>query len=296
MSYNAILKNENRIVNYEGEAAFAMTPEMELYTTAVTASLSGKFYETTNELVERIACLVPKVSPEFVARLAVYTRNEMNLRSIPLLLIVELAKCHNGDNLVSKTIAKTVLRADEISELLVCYQWRNPSSGAKKLGRLSRQIQDGLKKAFNRFDEYQFAKYDRANQSVKLRDALFLVHPKADSPEKQAIFDRIANGTLMTPYTWETQLSELGQKHFAPEEKVTALKTLWEELLDSGKLGYMALLRNLRNILGAGVSVRHIKDLCARLSDPVQVKNSRQLPFRFLAAYIRGTERNVLRS
>lgn len=286
MSYNAILKSENQVLNYEGEKAFVMTPEMELFTAAVTASLSDKFYESNKELVERIARLVPMVSAEFVAKLAVYTRREMHLRSVPLLLLVELSRCHNGDNLVSRAVANTVMRADEISELLACYQWRNPSAGIKKLGKLSRQIQDGLKKSFNRFDEYQFAKYDRDSQEVKLKDALFLVHPKADTPEQQAIFDKIVNGTLETPYTWETQLSALGQQHFDSEEdKKSAVKNLWEELLDSGKLGYMALLRNLRNILNAEVSADHIQRLCDRLSDPEQVRRSKQLPYRFLSAY-----------
>ena len=263
-----------------------MTPEMELYTAVVTASLSDRFYESMDGLVERIAALVTKVDPMFVAQLAVYTRTEMNLRSVPLLLLVELARCHNGDGLVSRAVSRTVQRADEIMELLMCYQWRNNSAGVKKLGRLSRQIQNGLKEAFNRFDEYQFAKYDRDGLQVKLKDALFLVHPKADTPEQQALFDKIVSGTLETPYTWETRLSALGQQHFdSPEEKAAAVKSLWEELLDSGKLGYMALLRNLRNILQAGVSAEHVERLCGRLSDPQQVRSSKQLPFRFLAAY-----------
>ena len=63
------------------------------------------------------------------------------------------------------------------------------------------------------------------------------------------------------------------------------MKALWEELLDSGKLGYMALLRNLRNILMAGVSAEHIERLCARLADADQVEKSKQLPFRFFSAY-----------
>ena len=285
MKFNEILKKENRVLNYEGAAAFKMSPEMELYTAAVTSALSGKFYESPNAFVERISTLVGKVDPMFVAQLAVYTRTKMNLRSIPLLLLVELAKCHSGDDLVSRAVARTVLRADEITELLMCYQWRNPSQGIKKLGKLSRQIQNGLKEAFNRFDEYQFAKYNRSAE-VKLKDALFLVHPKAKDEAQQAIFDKIVAGTLDTPYTWETRLSALGQQHFENEEaKKAAVKALWEELLDSGKLGYMALLRNLRNILQAGVSSAHVQRLCDRLADPVQVAGSKQLPFRFLAAY-----------
>ncbi len=287
MNYNSKLKEITTKKNYEGAKAYAMTTELELYTAAVTASLSDTFYEEEDERVNRIAQLIGKVSPEFVARLAVYTRTEMHLRSIPLLLLVELAKVHNGDNLVARAVEKTVLRADEIMELLMCYQWRNPSSNPnKKLGKLSRQIQNGLKNTFNNFDEYQFAKYDRDNLEVKLRDALFLVHPKAKDEQQQAIFDKIVNRQLETPYTWETELSALGQQNFETEDqKQQAFRMKWEELINSGKLGYMALMRNLRNMLQADVSLPEIHKVASRLSDAEQVAKSKQLPFRYLAAY-----------
>ena len=286
MNYNSMLKEMKTEKNYEGAKAYAMTPELELYSAVVTASLSDTFYEKQDERVERIAQLISKVSPEFVARLAVYTRTQMHLRSIPLLLLVELAKVHNGDNLVARAVEKTVLRADEIMELLMCYQWRNPSDGIKKLGKLSRQIQNGLQRAFNRFDEYQFAKYNRDNLEVKLRDALFLVHPKAKDEQQQVLFDKIVNDKLETPYTWETELSALGQQKFESDElKQEAFRKKWEELIDSRKLGYMALMRNLRNMLQANVSIRQMQKVGYWICDDESVAESKQLPFRYLSAY-----------
>ena len=287
MNYNSMLKDKKSELNYEGAKAYAMAPELELYSAVVTASLSDSFYEKQDERVDRIAKLIGKVSPEFVASLAVYARTEMHLRSIPLLLLVELAKIHNGDDLVARAIEKTVLRADEIMELLMCYQWRNPSNDErKKLARLSRQLQNGLQRAFNRFDEYQFAKYDRDNLEVKLRDALFLVHPKAKDEQQQVIFDKIVNRQLEIPYTWETELSALGQQKFESDEaRAMAFAMKWQELIESGKLGYMALMRNLRNILQSDVPVKAVQRVCNRLSDAVQVAKSKQLPFRYLSAY-----------
>ena len=281
------MKEQMTVTNHEGAKAYAMTPELELYTAVVTASLSDLFYEKEDERVKRIATLIQKVSPEFVARLAVYARTEMHLRSIPLLLLVELAKVHNGDDLVARAVEKTVLRADEIMELLMCYQWRNPSvDPRKKLGKLSRQVQNGLQHAFNHFDEYQFAKYNRDNLEVKLRDALFLVHPRAKDEQQQALFDKIVNRQLETPYTWETELSALGQQQFdSDEEKAAAFRQKWEELVRSGKLVYMALMRNLRNLLQADVSFSDLQLVADRLSDAVQVAKSKQLPFRYLSAY-----------
>lgn len=290
--FNTIIKEQSVTVNHEGAEAFSLSAEMELYTAVVTASLSNRFYETADERIERIADLVGKCDARFVAQLAVYTRTKMNLRSVPLLLVVELAKHHSGDNLVSRTVEKVVLRADEIMELLHCYQWRNGQPCAerktspKRLGRLSHQIQVGLQKAFNNFDEYQFAKYDRSNLEVKLRDALFIVHPKAKDDAQQQLFDKIANNTLETPYTWETELSALGQQEFMTDtEQQMAFATKWEELIHSGKMGYMAMLRNLRNFLKSGVSIEAIENVANRLSNEHEVVSSKQFPFRFLSAY-----------
>ena len=287
MNYNSILRG-NRVRNYEGALAYQLSPELELYSAVVTASLSNLFYEKQDDRVDRISTLVGKVAPEFVAQLAVYARNVMNLRSIPLLLVVELAKVHSGDNLISRTVPKVVQRADEIMELLMCYQWRNPNyrPSAKKLGSLSSQIKKGLQIAFNHFDEYQFAKYNRSNLEVKLRDALFLIHPKAKDEKQQAIFDKIASDTLDVPYTWEVEFSALGQEKFASEQlKRQAFARKWEELIRSEKVGYMALMRNLRNMLEAQVSHTDIKMVCNRLASPAQVAKSKQLPFRYLSAY-----------
>jgi TROVE domain len=50
-------------------------------------------------------------------------------------------------------------------------------------------------------------------------------------------------------------------------------------------MGYMALLRNLRNFDEAGVPDTVAAGVAAKLADPEQVASSRQLPFRFLSAY-----------
>jgi hypothetical protein len=188
--------------------------------------VADNYYEKTDKRLERISSLIKKVSPLFVAQLAIYAREKLNLRSISLFLIVELAKIHNGDNLVAKTTERVVKRVDEIMELLACYQLRNPKEeNYKKLNRLSNQIKNGLKQSFNRFDEYQFAKYNRSNSVIKLKDALFLIHPKAKDETQQELFNKIVNDQLQIPYTWETELSQIGQRKYESEEEKNRSKT-----------------------------------------------------------------------
>ena len=285
MKFNFLTKPKKNIANYENAIAFPLTAEYELYTAVVTTSLNATFYEKDTARLERIKALIQNSNPVFVAKLAVYARNEMHMRSVPLVLVVELAKIYSGDSLISKMIVSVIQRADEITELLAYYQMANDRNGVKKLNRLSKQIQKGLAVSFNKFDEYQFAKYDR-DGAVKLKDALFLIHPKAKDEAQQKLFNKIANDTLQTPYTWETELSKLGQLKYANEaEKQKASTQKWEDLIESNKIGYMALMRNLRNILEANVSGFHVMKVCDYLSNEKAVISSKQLPFRFLAAY-----------
>jgi 60 kDa SS-A/Ro ribonucleoprotein len=278
-------QSANAITNYEGASAFKLSPAMELYSAVVTSSLSNQFYETVDGRVERLRKLIGQNDPVFVAKLAIYAREKMHLRSMPLVLAVELARQHNGDGLVKDLTGRIVQRADEITELLAYYALANSRMDLKKLNKLSKQIQAGLSGAFNKFDEYQFAKYNR-EAAVKLKDALFLVHPKAKDETQQVLFDKIVKDELAVPYTWETALSALGQEKFDSEElKIKTFRLKWEELIFSNKLGYMATLRNLRNILEAGVSREALNKVCNFLSDEKAVANSKQLPFRFLAAY-----------
>ncbi|UOG73172.1 TROVE domain-containing protein [Hymenobacter tibetensis] len=278
-------KAQPNTVNHEGAPAFTLTPQLELYAAVATAALSDQFYEKADTRLARLRELVARNDPTFVAQLAVYAREQMYLRSVPLVLAVELARLHRGDNLVSRLVARIVQRPDEITELLACYAQVNQRTGVKTLNRLSKQLQKGLAVSFNRFDGYQLAKYDRAG-AVRLRDALFLVHPTPRNEAQQALFNQLVAGTLPTPYTWETELSALGQATYATqEERTAAFQEKWETLIASGKLGYMALLRNLRNILEAGVSAEAVVEVCAALSDRAAVARSKQLPFRYLAAY-----------
>ncbi len=289
MSYNEQLRCDHLTTNHEGALAWRMTPEWELYTTVVTTmGVEDKFYEGGEERVRRIADLVRKVEPEFVAQLAVYTREEMHLRSVPLLLLVELANCHQGDSLVSRAVGRTIQRADEITELLMCYLWR---TGKSDLSGLSCQLRKGLAEAFNKFDEYQFAKYNRMNRKVTLRDALALVHPKPKDDRQADIFRKIKSDTLETPVTWETELSAVGQRHFdSKEEKEEAKREVWRKLVQSRRIGYMATLRNLRNMLGLGMDDETMQMVCDYIADPEAVRKSKQLPFRFLSAFLELTE------
>jgi hypothetical protein len=224
----------------------------------------GEFYEDGVQIAGRILELVPQVEAEKVAALAVEAREQMKLRHAPLLLVREMARHATHRGLVAETLARVIQRADELSEFVAIY-W----AGGRQ--PLSAQVKKGLAAAFGKFDEYALAKYDRAG-AVRLRDVLFLSHARPVDDAQAALWKRLAENELATPDTWEVALSAAGRAE--GEEK----RQVWERLLAERKLGALALLRNLRNMHGAGVSEEMV------LQALTAVKTDRVLPFRFLAA------------
>ena len=269
---------------------YQLSPEWELYTTVVnTLGLNGTFYESGNERLRRIRNLVKKCDHRFTAKLAIYARKQMNMRTVPLILLIELADIHRGDSLVSKAVAQCIIRADEITELLACYQWRNKKDNLKGM---SAQLIRGLRTAFNRFDEYQFAKYStfsdsgETNKKITLRDALFLVHPKAKDEQQQEIFNRIARDELKAPYTWEHEKSKVIKRHYSSySERLDAEREMWEAMIDSGRMGYMALIRNLTRMYSLAISDKAFMNLCEQIMDTDSLRKSRMMPFRLFTAW-----------
>jgi 60 kDa SS-A/Ro ribonucleoprotein len=255
---------------HEGAPAARIKPEQALRRSVLSCMLwEGEFYEDGVQIAGRMQELVPQVAAEKVAALAIEARERMKLRHAPLLLVREMARHATHRGLVAETLARVIQRADELSEFVAIY-W---ASGRQPL---SAQVKKGLATAFCKFDEYALAKYDRAGV-VRLRDVLFLSHARPNDETQAALWKRLAENELVTPDTWEVALSAVGRGGDA-EAHVMNKRQAWERLLAERKLGALALLRNLRNMLHAGVDENMIRAALGSM------KTERVLPFRFLSA------------
>jgi 60 kDa SS-A/Ro ribonucleoprotein len=244
---------------HERAGAQKVSANAELRRTVLTCLLwEDAFYEKGSAIVGRIAELVRVSKAEDVAALAREARSEMQLRHVPLFLVRELARRKGTGPLVAETLEQVIQRGDELGEFVALY-WK------EKKEPLSAGVKRGLARAFTKFDAYQLAKYNRES-TVRLRDVLFLCHAKPRNAEQAADWKKLVDGTLSPSDTWEVALSARQGK-----------KETFERLLEEGKLGGMAVLRNLRLMTAAGVSPKLIRQ---RLDKGV----ARALPFRFVTA------------
>lgn len=284
------IKFQNTARTHEGGLSTAtLTPAMQLRRTVMACLLfEDNFYEDGQSVADRVKELVRKCSFVDVAEIAIEAREGMKLRHMPLFLVRELLRYHTGRQ-VGDLIERIIQRPDEMAELLAIY-WKDGKDQP-----LTSQLKIGLARAFGKFNEYQLAKWEK-DGDVKMRDVLFLCHarPRIRGGENkftkaersglveggllpdarkdglsvdEMLYAKVAYGKLETPDTWEVSLSGGADK-----------KETFERLLTDKKLGAMALLRNLRGMLEAGVNEDIIRSCLETMNA------ERVLPFRFISA------------
>lgn len=216
-------------------------------------------YVDGKSLAQEIVRLVPLCNPKDVANLALECRLVQKLRHTPLFLVSEMCKYDATRVYVGEILPKIITRADMITDFLAIY-WKD---GKRPLANKAKR---GLAASFHNFDAYQFAKYDR-DAKIKLRDVMFLCHPKATDAQEEELFRMIAERSLPIPDTWEVALSAGADK-----------KETWTRLINTRKIGGMAFLRNLRNMKDAHVEFDTI------IKGLNELKGTMLLPLDYLKA------------
>mmetsp|Transcript_17840 Transcript_17840/g.53578 ORF Transcript_17840/g.53578 Transcript_17840/m.53578 type:complete len:805 (+) Transcript_17840:292-2706(+) len=294
---------------------------------AAAAPSSTSSSSSINQVPEMITMLVQEVAerdPEFVLKLALYVRDDLNIRSTANFLVALASNMDLCSPFLKKYFGKLIRLPSDWLDVAALYQ----SLPERDLdGRsLPTALRKALSHKFIEFDSYQLGKYSREGKlKRKARKARELARkaeregrkvqmrpPQRELTMKQMVrqlhissptyhvmcilgkkypadevsfqrsglkgtFDPSRAGKRMklpVPETWETLVSAKGNK-----------ASTWEELIDHRKLPFMAMLRNLRNLILTGISQRHHRWVMSRLTNEQTVANSRQFPFAFFSAY-----------
>lgn len=303
---------------YEGGAGFARDCRSELFLLAVSNMVSeDTFYESGSARDARFVALVRKAAvdyPEWTAGLLRWLRAEANMRTAPLVGAAEMvrARLDAGQHGLSRQVVASVLRrADEPGEMLAYWTSRYGRTIPKPL---KRGIADAVGALYA---ERALLKYDTDTHAYRFADVCELTHPKPRPARlwQGALFahalDRRHNRGNPIPEPLSVLRARAALMAVRPEHRRALLAApgfdvslreagmtwealagwlkgpmdaaAWETVIPS--MGYMALIRNLRNFDQAGVSDKVAEQVAARLTDPEQVARSRQLPLRFLSAY-----------
>ncbi|GIX90671.1 hypothetical protein CEXT_586843 [Caerostris extrusa] len=284
--------------------------------------------DTYRMLIQKYADDVKTFEPEFILKVALFSRQELHIRSASNFLLSYAAYCEETRPYLEKYFESCIRLPSDFIEVAELYLVFNDSR--LKTRSLPSSLKKVMMKSFSKFDAYQLAKYNREKKGAKtsgftLKQLIRLLH--LNSPAKEimgllgkklsilykilffsteyflrypetaeafrksrlpGIWDSRRAGERMKlpiPETWETQISSQGNK---PE--------VWGKLIEFdsyfqlvykiiGKLPYMAMLRNLKNLILSGISQKHHDKILKQLQNKIAVVNSRQTPLQFYEAF-----------
>ena len=219
---------------------------------------------------------------------------------------------HTGGGQNRKLIDAACQRPDEPGELLAYW--------TSRYGRaIPKPVKRGVADAAARlYSERSLLKWDTPSKGYRFGDVIDLTHP---TPALDKVFwqgdlfqyaldrrhgrDKPIPDSLATIYAHESLMAtpvEQRRTYLArPDvrQRLALAGMTWEALagwlqgpMDAAawtavipSMGYMALLRNLRNFDQAGVDDDVAEAVAAKLADADEVARSRQFPFRFYAAH-----------
>ena len=296
---------------YEGGAGYAHDAKSAVFLLAVSNFVGeDTFYEKAADRDKRYAALVHEVAvadPEWTARFFGWLREGANMRSAAVVGALEAARAMLAAELPGgrQIVASVLQRADEPGEALA--YWMSTYGRA-----VPKPVKRGIADAVVRlYTERALLKYDTASHGFRFGDVVEVVHPTPKDTRQGDLFKHAIDRRHGREAALPASLSKVAanaELRRAAADDPTALRDTellsragmtWEDTLSlsagvhKGRtwaaliptMGYMALLRNLRNFDQAGIPDDVAAQMAARLSDPAEVARSRQFPFRFLAAY-----------
>lgn len=282
------------VTNHQGGESVKLDPKMELVS-ILANGFDNTYYEKLSDREIRFADLIrdlAKKDLDFVAKALVYTRSVIGQRSVTHFGSVALASAISGHELGKRFFSKRsrkenaggiVYRLDDILEIIACYQHMNPNKP------LPNSMKKGFKDALEKADAYELAKYQGKGKSVSLVDVVNLVHPKP-TLKMEPTFKSLMEGTLKQFDTVEDKNTSAGQEvankvksgEITKEQAEVVLKEAKEsnyrELIEEKKIGYLALLRNVRNILANSKDADLIDSACKMLTDKTAIQKSLVFP------------------
>jgi hypothetical protein len=304
-------EDDHELVTAEGAPGLARAPRTELFLLGVSNMVGEEtFYEGAADRDARFRELVATVAvadPDWFARFVPWLRTGAMLRSASVVAALEGARAQVKAGIPgSRSIVDSALqRADEPGEALAYWLGRHGRT-------LPKPVKRGIADAAVRlYHERSLLKYDSDRNAVRFGDVIDLTHPSArderqgdlfrhaldrrhqrDNPLPESLTLLAARAELMAlPVERRQEITDpavLGAAGMTWEAlagwRQTAMDAAaWEAIIPS--MGYLALLRNLRNFDEAGVGDAVAETVAAKLSDPGEVARSRVLPMRFLSAY-----------
>ena len=272
--------------NRAAAPAFERSPSQSLAQLAATGCLNSTFYASADEHLDTALALAERVTPEFIAKTAVYSRERGQMKDMPALLLAVLSR---RDAALMEQVFDRVVDTPRMLRTFVQIV-RSGATGRKSLGTLPRRC---VRRWLDRqTDAALFAA--SVGEAPSLTDIVRMAHPKPSTAERNALYAYLVG--RQTPLerlpavvqefeAFKTDLS--GPVPDVPFQMLTALRLdarAWREI--ARRAPWQMTRMNLNTFARHGVFAdpELVELIANRLRDPELVRHARVFPYQLLAA------------
>jgi len=276
--------------NEAGGLAYRRSDKQALAQYATTGCLGATFYAGGPEQLDATLKLCHAVQPEFIARAAIYAREHGHMKDMPALLLAVLSVRSPG--LMAEAFDRVIDSPKMLRNFVQIM--RSGAVGRKSLGSLpKRLVQQWLE---SRSDEQLFI--GAVGNDPSLADVLRMVHPKPNSPVREALYgyligrkhDAEVLPELVQHYEKFKRNTNPGKVPVpdVPFQLLTALPLTSKDWLQIARTASWQMTRmNLNTFQRHGVfDDLEVSTLIAqRLRNPRLVEKARVFPYQLMVAY-----------
>lgn len=274
-------------VNAEAAPAYRFSPKHTLAQYAVTGCLNGTFYASAEQQLETVLALCKAVDAEFVAKTAVYCREQGYMKDMPALLCAVLSV--KAPSLLPAVFGRVIDSGKMLRNFVQIL--RSGVVGRKSLGSLpKRLVQDWLEAHPD--EEIFFAS---VGQDPSIADVIKMVHPKPRTAEREALYGyllgRSHKSEQLPSVLRAFEAYKVGETMEVPKVPFQMLTSLplnsaaWVSIARNA--GWQMTRMNLNTFARHGVfEAKGMSTLIAnRLRDSQAIAKAKAFPYQLLAAY-----------
>jgi len=273
--------------NEAGGRAFQLSPAQALAQLAATGCLNTTFYAGAEAQLEQVLDLSARVTPEFLAKTAVYCRQRGRMKDMPALMLAELSR---RDPKLMDLVFDRIVDSPRMLRTFVQIV-RSGATGRKSLGTAPKRcVRRWLDQ---RTDAAVFAA--SVGNAPSLADIVRMVHPKPQTPQRDALYRYLIGRDVvrdaLPPVVQEFERFTSGDHAELPDvpfQLLTAGALTRQEWSQIARHGTWQMTRmNLNTFARHGVfdEPGMTELLAARLRDASQIARARVFPYQLLAAF-----------
>ncbi len=277
--------------NRAGGGAYSFSPEHALAQYAMTGCLNSTFYSSAEEDLATVLTLSSRVSPETIAKTAVYARTKGHMKDTPALLCAALS-------VIEPTLCERVFhRVIDDGKMLKSFVQivRSGAVGRKSLGSMPKRL---VKSWFEARDDAAIFKAS-VGQTPSLADVIKMAHPKPQTKSREALFGYLLNKKFneaeLPPVIRHFEDYKAKKRSDVPDVPFQMLTSLdlgrkeWTEIAKNAS--WQTTRMNLQTFARHGVfeDAKMVKLVAERLRNPELIRRARAFPYQLLMAY-RATE------